>query len=144
MPLQKNSFPWVNLNYLESRSYRPIYVVKPVVYFSGILEADRRKIRLIENNAKCRHLKKLPVKGLCGRCLSVLGPLPSKVLQKIVSNTTQHPPPIRFQPHTVCTYCTSTQGKGDERWTREKVRGTIRSSQSWVENANMTDCISSL
>ncbi len=34
----------------------------------------RRKIRLIEGNAKCRHLKKLTWKGLCGRCLSVWGP----------------------------------------------------------------------
>jgi len=31
---------------------------------------ERRNIRLIEGNAKCRHLKKWPVKGLCGRCLS--------------------------------------------------------------------------
>ena len=30
----------------------------------------RRKIRFIEGNAKCHHLKKLPVNGLCGRCLS--------------------------------------------------------------------------
>jgi hypothetical protein len=28
----------------------------------------RRKIRLIEGSAICRHLKNLPVKGLCGRC----------------------------------------------------------------------------
>jgi hypothetical protein len=32
---------------------------------------NRRKIRLIVSDAKCRHLKKLPVKRLCGRCLSV-------------------------------------------------------------------------
>ncbi len=31
----------------------------------------RRKIRLIECNAKCRNLKKRPVKGLCGRCLPI-------------------------------------------------------------------------
>jgi hypothetical protein len=31
----------------------------------------RRKIRLKEGNEKCRHLTNLPVKGLCGRCLSV-------------------------------------------------------------------------
>jgi hypothetical protein len=30
---------------------------------------NRRKIRLIEGKAKCRHLKKRPAKGLCGRCL---------------------------------------------------------------------------
>jgi hypothetical protein len=31
-----------------------------------------RKIRLIECNAKCRYLKNLPVKGLCGRCFFFL------------------------------------------------------------------------
>jgi hypothetical protein len=36
----------------------------------------RRKIKLIEGNAKCRHLKNGPGKGLCGRCLSVWGPEP--------------------------------------------------------------------
>ncbi len=30
----------------------------------------RRKIRLIESNAKLRQLNNLPVKGVCGRCLS--------------------------------------------------------------------------
>jgi hypothetical protein len=40
-------------------------------YISGIFVAVRIKIRLIEGNAKCRHLKKLPVKGPCGKCLSV-------------------------------------------------------------------------
>jgi hypothetical protein len=44
------------------------------------------EIRLIEGNAKCRHLKKWLVKGLCGKCLSVWGPEP-------------HPPP---PPHTHC------------------------------------------
>ncbi len=39
--------------------------------------ADRRKIRMIEGNAKCCYLKKWPVKELCGGCLSVGGPLPS-------------------------------------------------------------------
>ncbi len=33
-------------------------------------------INFIDTNAKCRHLKKLPVKGLCGSCLSFLGPSP--------------------------------------------------------------------
>jgi hypothetical protein len=32
---------------------------------SKILQ-DRRKIRLIKGNAKCRHLKNLPEMGLCG------------------------------------------------------------------------------
>jgi hypothetical protein len=44
-----------------------------------ILESNnmyRRKIRLIEGNAKCRHLKKLTWKGLCGRFLCVWGPEP--------------------------------------------------------------------
>ncbi len=35
-----------------------------------------RKIRLIENNAKCRYLKNQPVKGLSGRCFICLRPPP--------------------------------------------------------------------
>ncbi len=38
---------------------------------------DHRKIRLKESNAKCRHLKKWPEKGLSCSGLSVWGPLPS-------------------------------------------------------------------
>ncbi len=38
--------------------------------------STRRMIRLIKGDAKCRHLKRLPVKGLRGRCLSVWGPEP--------------------------------------------------------------------
>jgi hypothetical protein len=37
----------------------------------------RRKIRLIESNAKCCYLKNWPLNRLCGRCLYVCGPLPS-------------------------------------------------------------------
>jgi hypothetical protein len=36
----------------------------------------RRKIRLIECNAKCRYLKNLLVKELCGWCFICLGPPP--------------------------------------------------------------------
>jgi hypothetical protein len=38
------------------------------IYLINLEGRVRRKIRLIEGNAKCRHLKNLPVKGLCGRC----------------------------------------------------------------------------
>jgi serine/threonine protein kinase len=51
------------------------------------LQITRRRIRLIEGNTKCRHLKKFTCKGLCGRCLSVWGPEP-------------HIPPL----HTVHVY----------------------------------------
>jgi hypothetical protein len=36
---------------------------------------DRRKIRMIECNVKCRYLEKLK-KGLCGRCFICLRPPP--------------------------------------------------------------------
>jgi hypothetical protein len=49
----------------------------------------RRKIRLIECNAKCRYIKKWPVKGLCGRCF-YLSEAPSPPM-------TSYPPPL----HTV-------------------------------------------
>jgi hypothetical protein len=42
----------------------------------AVTEYTRRKIRFIEGNAKCRHLKNWHVKRLCGRCLSVWGPEP--------------------------------------------------------------------
>ncbi len=91
----------------------------------------RGEITLTESHAKCRYLKNWPVKGLCASCLSVRGPLPSKVfvwdsnfvgskscqkqsvklLQNMVSNTThQHPTPS--QPNTVCRYCTFTLERG--------------------------------
>ncbi len=86
-------------------------------------------INYIDTKAKCSHLKIWPVKGLCGRCLSVWGPEP------------QHPPSL----HTVYVYTVYlfTQRKGGGRLNqREGKRGN--SSQSWVENTSTTDCISSL
>ncbi len=45
----------------------------------------RRKIRLIESNAKCRYLKNWPVKGHCGRCFICL---------RSPSITAYYPPPL--------------------------------------------------
>ncbi len=63
-----------------------------------------------------------------------------------------HNPPPPPHPLTHCIQYvysiyvlihTGKEGGGGESWTREKVRGG-NSSQSWVKNTNMTDCISSL
>jgi hypothetical protein len=56
-------------------SYNNIF---SLLYKFLVMQVHRRKIkiRLIECNAKCRHLKNCPVKGLCCRCLSVWGPEP--------------------------------------------------------------------
>jgi hypothetical protein len=43
----------------------------------------RRTIRLIESNAKCRNYINLPVKELCGKCLSE-APSPSRFLFGVV------------------------------------------------------------
>jgi hypothetical protein len=91
----------------------------------------RRKFRLIESNAKCRHLKKFTCKGtlqqvficlrpppLLGFCMgwsskfvgSESGQIQSvKLLQNMVSNTTQHPTPP--PSHTLSVYNFDT-GKG--------------------------------
>jgi hypothetical protein len=110
---------------------------------------QRRKIRLIESNAKCRLVRNLPVKGLCGRCLSVC-PLPGyclgwssnfvgsessqiqsvKLLQKMVSNWTQHPSPLPNHTHCLYLLCFDT-GKGVGEPER-RLEGQC--SQSWVEN----------
>ncbi len=93
------------------------------------------KIRLIESNTKCRYLKKLTCKGLCGICPrpppmlgfclgwscnfvgSDSGQIQSiKLLQNMVYNTTLTPPP----PPSVYNVLWLWEG----RWTREKVRRT--------------------
>ncbi len=101
---------------------------------------DRRKIRLVDTNSKCRHLKKLTCIGtsrqvficlrpppLLGYCLgwsinfvgSESGQIQSvKLLQNVVSNRTQYPLPL---PAIHCLYihvhyCILNTGK---------VRGTI-------------------
>ncbi len=57
-------------------TYNIEYLLIQIQIVTSLNGWGRRKIRLKECNAKCRHLKKLPVKGLCGRCLTVWGPEP--------------------------------------------------------------------
>ena len=93
---------------------------------------ERRKIRLIEGNAKCRHLKKVTSKGTLRQVFICLRP-----------RTAYPPSPL----HTV--YCTRTvhlftQGRGEGRELNQREgergnRGEYR-SQSWVDNTNMTEC----
>jgi hypothetical protein len=95
----------------------------------NLLSRARRKIRLIEGDEKCRHLKKLTCKKdfAAGFNLSEAQNLP--------------PPLDTVYVYTVYLFTQGSGGEG-ESWTREKVRG--KSSLSWVENTNMTGCISSL
>ncbi len=87
-----------------------------------------RKGRLIEGNAKCRHLKNWPVKGLYGRCLSVWGPItPYSPLHTIYVDTVY-----------LFTHGRGGGGKLNQR-SEEGQQGKYR-SQSWVENTNMTEC----
>jgi hypothetical protein len=69
--------------------------------------ADRRKMRLIEKNAKCRYLKKLTCKG---------------TLQQVFYLYESPPPCI----YVYCIRYLFTQGGGGGgELTREKVRGAI-------------------
>ncbi len=70
--------------------------IGPSSSFLILVPLYRRKIGLIEGNAKCRHLKKnWPVNGLCSRCLSVWGPVPQAtpshtVLYTCIQDTYSH------------------------------------------------------
>ncbi len=64
-----------------------------------------------------------------------------ELLQNIVSNRTQHPPPpTSSQPHSLCTLYSDTGNVGrwgDLNWTREKVRGatvhkTVSKIPTWL------------
>ncbi len=59
----------------SGRIQRSVHVVHGISW-SVWFGLNHRKIRLIESKEKCRHLKKLTVKGFCGRCLSVWAPPP--------------------------------------------------------------------
>ncbi len=111
--------------------------------------------------------KKITCKGkdLCGRCLSVRGPLPTQVfvwggleILQVLNlvrytaecytsaeygllwsltgfNTPHHP----SQPHSVTYILYFDTGKGE---VNQRERYRRNNSQSWVENTNMTDRIS--
>ncbi len=102
----------------------PLRVNKTWTQYSTI----RRKIRFIESNAKCRHLKNLPGKGLWGRCLSALGSEPHT------------PPPYTLYKCIQYTY--SHREGGGELNQREGERGNRGEYRSYscVENTNMTEC----
>jgi hypothetical protein len=92
-----------------------------------------RKIRLTEGNAKCRHLKFVH--------------LYRDFAADVYLSEAQDPipPPLT---HCVCGYSIlihtgkGNGGGGGGLNQREGERGN--SSRSWIENTNMTDCISSL
>ncbi len=92
--------------------------------YSPSVSGRRRKIRLIEGNAKCRHLKRVTWIGTLRRVFICLRPPPLpdyclgwsgnfigsesgqiqsvQLLQNVVSNRTQHPPPPLS--HTLFVY----------------------------------------
>jgi hypothetical protein len=102
-----------------------------------------RKVRLIESNAKCRHLKKFACNGtlqevfICLRspplldfCMgwssnflgSVSGQIQSVKLCRIWSLKSKHPPPPPF-PATHCPHILYFDGGRGGGLTREKVKG---------------------
>jgi hypothetical protein len=92
----------------------------------------RRKIRLIEANAKCRHLKKLKI-DLC-----------RDFAAGVYLSEAQKPYPSSRPLHTVYVYTVYvfTQGRGGGVEPERRLEG--QQFTNWVENTNMTDCISSL
>jgi hypothetical protein len=91
---------------LESKANKSLNSTGPVIL-------DRRKIRLKEGNAKCRHLKKLPLKDFAA------------VVYLSEAQNPVTPPPT----HCIRVYSISHRegGRGE---TREKVR--------WLEKQQLT------
>jgi hypothetical protein len=90
----------------------------------------RRKIRLKEGNAKCRSVKiNLYRDYAAGVYLSEdRNPIP--------------PAPLSYCIRVYSILIHTQKGKGGELYQIEREK--VNSSQSGVENTNMTDCISSL
>ncbi len=94
----------------------------------------RRKLRLIEGDAKGK--KSLSKKLTCDGTL--------RYVFFCLKPRTPCPTPFTlYHPCIQYTYSHRVGGRGESR-TREKGRCMDNSSQSWVENTNMTDCNSSL
>jgi hypothetical protein len=94
----------------------------------GDLGQQRRRIILLEGNAKCRHLKQLTCKGTLRQVFIWLRP------------RTPYPRPLA---HCKRVYSMLIHtGEGVELNPREGERGNRGEyrSQNWVENTNMTDC----
>ena len=91
------------------------------------LRACRRKIRLIESNAKCRHLQKLTCRGTLRQLLICLRPLCLGWSSNFVGSGQIQSIKLLYSI-----------------WSPTQLNNRGNSSQSWVENTNMTDCISSL
>jgi hypothetical protein len=70
---------------------------------------ERRKIKLVEDNAKCRHLKKLICKGTLRQVFNCLRP------------RTPYPP-LHTLKYTCIQYSYSRRERGDII-TREKIKG---------------------
>jgi hypothetical protein len=103
-----------------AKKWRSVSCAQVVLYFyppyfssliGSAIRVPRRKIRLIEDNAHCRHLKILPCcKGTLRQVVSVWCPLPIPLTHCIY-----------IRVYSILIYT----GKGGESGTREKVRGAI-------------------
>ncbi len=93
-----------------------VYGIRLIQILLSVLPDDvtRRKIRLIESNAKCRHLKVTLAEGVGVFCLR---------------------PRTPYSPYTYCIRVNSTLIHREKGWeggelSREKVRGAVRSSHA--------------
>jgi hypothetical protein len=87
----------------------------------------RRKIKLIEGNAKCRHLKKLTYKGSLWQvfiCLRPKNPIPP-------------PPPLQTVQY-MCIQYTYSHRKGGGVEPERRLEGQQFTKQGRVENTNLS------
>jgi hypothetical protein len=96
----------------------------------GIIRIIERLNSYVEGNAKCRHLKKMTYKGTLRQVFICLR-----------AKTPYTTPLHTVYVHTVYLFTQGGVKGGGELNQREGEKGNR--IQSWVENTNITDCISS-
>ncbi len=97
------------------KTFKISWIIQDSVKYLRRMGLIRRKIRIIESNAKYRHLKKLTCKGTLRLEFICLKPRTPYI-------------PLTHYIRVYCIFIHTGKGRGVERWTREKGKGATGES----------------